>query len=318
MPVPTSGTLLSGRIALEPSFYVPEMEPHTSVPADISPVLPEDVQRLILERAALVRLGSIPTLMLVAHRVRAWVEPLLYRELVIHDEVHQVPDYEPSTVRSDERYYDCPTFSQSRMKALIALKTIGFFRSASRTVRLFGILMDYNIVPLFSAMSGITDLDLGFHCKPEYLPAMAQMTQLRRLKTALKPLFGWDTETTPFAHPVFRHLTHLFACDNWANIEFAPSQWEALGEVAALTHLGLYRMPTGKHMVDILAVCRLECLVICHKGPPAAVPDTRVVQLRQQHVSECIRRYHFRYDEWCLAEMLLDKNTVSIGQLLKR
>ncbi|KAJ7658689.1 hypothetical protein DFH06DRAFT_442254 [Mycena polygramma] len=300
------------------------MESHTSAPAEITPALPEDVERLILEWAALARLGSIPTLMLVAHRVRAWVEPLLYRELVIDDHVYQDPNYECGSGRSDERYFYFPTFSQSRIKALIALKTIGFFRTAFRTVRLHSPIANANVAPLFTAMSEITNLVLDFNGKPEYLPAMAQMPQLRRLKTALKPLFGWDVGQTPFGHPVFRQLTHLYVCDCWASLDFAQDQWENLGEAPALTHLALDKMPTGKHMLDILAVHPLQCIVIwLYRDQPAShTNDVRVVQLRHHDAWSSKRRYDgpgdgdpHRYDEWRLAEMFIAaKNNGTISQ----
>ncbi|KAJ6533885.1 hypothetical protein DFH09DRAFT_1181010 [Mycena vulgaris] len=49
----------------------------------VSPTLPLDLERKIFERTALSRPVCIPNLMRVAWRVQHWVEPLLYRTLVV-------------------------------------------------------------------------------------------------------------------------------------------------------------------------------------------------------------------------------------------
>ncbi|KAJ6521621.1 hypothetical protein DFH09DRAFT_1424685 [Mycena vulgaris] len=48
-----------------------------------SPTLPPELEQHIFELAAISRPACIPTLMLVARRVKHWVEPLLYRTVVI-------------------------------------------------------------------------------------------------------------------------------------------------------------------------------------------------------------------------------------------
>ncbi|KAJ7321089.1 hypothetical protein DFH08DRAFT_889920 [Mycena albidolilacea] len=52
-------------------------------PPPSNPRVPADMEREIFEIAALARPTAIPILMLVAKRVKDWVEPLLYRVLVI-------------------------------------------------------------------------------------------------------------------------------------------------------------------------------------------------------------------------------------------
>ncbi|KAJ7930880.1 hypothetical protein B0H13DRAFT_2309183 [Mycena leptocephala] len=47
----------------------------------MDPVLPHDLEHKIFRLAAVLDFSSIPTLMRVAWRVNAWVEPLLYRAL---------------------------------------------------------------------------------------------------------------------------------------------------------------------------------------------------------------------------------------------
>ncbi|KAJ6458376.1 hypothetical protein C8R47DRAFT_1227014 [Mycena vitilis] len=297
----------SGSIVLHSVMEVGSMK--------ITPALPHDVERLILEWVALTRLGNIPSLMLVAHRVRAWVEPLLYRELVIDDHVSQDPEYgEFHSGCSDERYFYFPTLSQPRIMDLIAHKGPSFFHGAVRTVRLHNPIIHTNVTTLFTAMSGITNLILDFNAEPEYLPVMAEMSQLRRLKTALKPLFGRDIERIPFGHPVFRRITHLYVCDHWAGIEFAQDQWESLGEAPALTHFALEKVPTGKHLMDILSVHPLQCIVfwLYTHELVTQCSDIRVVHIQHYAAWAWKQRYDgprdgepFRYDEWGIADFFI-------------
>ncbi|KAJ6461536.1 hypothetical protein DFH09DRAFT_1229094, partial [Mycena vulgaris] len=66
----------------------------------IFPAFPFDVERIILEMTALSRPVSIPALMLVAWRVKDWVEPWLYRTLVIGtDTIDGIPRCDMETFR---------------------------------------------------------------------------------------------------------------------------------------------------------------------------------------------------------------------------
>ncbi|KAJ7887124.1 hypothetical protein B0H14DRAFT_2696630 [Mycena olivaceomarginata] len=55
------------------------------------PKLPPELECTIFEIAALARPKMIPSLILVAHRVKHWVEPLLYRVIMV------VPRTRPSS-----------------------------------------------------------------------------------------------------------------------------------------------------------------------------------------------------------------------------
>ncbi|KAF8212858.1 hypothetical protein K438DRAFT_1805181, partial [Mycena galopus ATCC 62051] len=55
----------------------------THVHALDEPSLPSELECIIFEIAALLRPQTIPSLMLIAQRVKHWVEPLLYRVLIL-------------------------------------------------------------------------------------------------------------------------------------------------------------------------------------------------------------------------------------------
>ncbi|KAJ7095067.1 hypothetical protein C8R44DRAFT_813875 [Mycena epipterygia] len=49
----------------------------------IAPRLPPELERLVFESAALSHATDIPNLILVAWRIKNWVEPLLYRAVLV-------------------------------------------------------------------------------------------------------------------------------------------------------------------------------------------------------------------------------------------
>ncbi|KAJ7035988.1 hypothetical protein C8F04DRAFT_494085 [Mycena alexandri] len=57
----------------------------------MEPALPLDLERVIFELAASAHLSCIPTLMLVAWRVKAWVEPFLYTAVFLGTSNHNTP-----------------------------------------------------------------------------------------------------------------------------------------------------------------------------------------------------------------------------------
>ncbi|KAJ7204221.1 hypothetical protein C8J57DRAFT_386077 [Mycena rebaudengoi] len=48
------------------------------------PAFPEDLERCIFESAAFFHADCIPALLLVAHRVKIWIEPLFYKVVTIY------------------------------------------------------------------------------------------------------------------------------------------------------------------------------------------------------------------------------------------
>ncbi|KAJ7891811.1 hypothetical protein B0H13DRAFT_2039084 [Mycena leptocephala] len=53
---------------------------------DCPPVFPTELEREIFETTALMHSGTIPLLLRVARRVLTWIEPLLYRTMVISEQ----------------------------------------------------------------------------------------------------------------------------------------------------------------------------------------------------------------------------------------
>ncbi|TFK58527.1 hypothetical protein BDN72DRAFT_906654 [Pluteus cervinus] len=66
-----------------------------------TPRLPVELERAIFEDAAQGSRDSIPTLMLLANRVKEWLEPLLYSIVVIHQSSRGLKGYSPPIERLD-------------------------------------------------------------------------------------------------------------------------------------------------------------------------------------------------------------------------
>ncbi|KAJ7137502.1 hypothetical protein C8R43DRAFT_1132103 [Mycena crocata] len=196
------------------------------------PLLPPELEQKILEISALSDSAVIPQLILVAHRVRIWIEPLLYRIISL--------DPCPSKNNILEHVF---------LKALES-KPATFWQDHTNTYP-WGNTSD---LALFH-------VDYRFQWA-RFLPQMVTMP-LCRLSTDLGELFrpvGLD-----FDHPVFAHLIHLTLLD------ISPgSKWAVgLGRLPCLTHVSFdfprSPYPNGSFesfLRDIFARCNLlEVLV---------------------------------------------------------
>ncbi|KAK7048975.1 tyrosinase central domain-containing protein [Favolaschia claudopus] len=149
--------------------------------------LPTELERLVFECAAVNR-SRIPTLLLVAHRVRIWLEPILYHLLLLNG------------IRSIES-----------VLTVILSKPPSFLESAVRHLLLYSSpfsLKPDTLSQFLHRCPGIISLSLiGDITGPHLLPALAQMHTLKRLSIEMKLLFP-DSQVD-LDHPLFASITHL-------------------------------------------------------------------------------------------------------------
>ncbi|KAJ7620185.1 hypothetical protein FB45DRAFT_148278 [Roridomyces roridus] len=152
--------------------------------ADEQPVFPPELERHIFEICALGRPVLAPKLMLVAWRVKQWIEPLLYRTIVLG---------EPSACR--EGY---PSFTLESLLSTIRAKPPGFLAGAVRNLSLNPSTAGYEEI-LSACTAGLQNLRI-FSIDSAISGAHALST--------LKQLYVFD-----FPHhlpdSVFAQLTHL-------------------------------------------------------------------------------------------------------------
>ncbi|KAJ7613623.1 hypothetical protein DFH06DRAFT_1242449 [Mycena polygramma] len=208
------------------------------------PVLPTDLEREIFEITAVRYPRSIPRLVLVAQRVKIWIEPMLYRTL--------------SVVESAYRFQDTQTL-RIEVDASLHSKPASFLRSHVRHVALSKIPTDM-AASILSVCTEATSLAIfQTPAAPTLLPLLVPMP-LSRLSVGLAELFG--RPTVDFGHPIFARLTHLDIFEAGWDSDHMVS---GLSGLPRLTHLSFNPDPneTTPRVPDILASCELlQVLVI--------------------------------------------------------
>ncbi|KAJ7140386.1 hypothetical protein C8R46DRAFT_1320283 [Mycena filopes] len=150
------------------------------------PILPPDIERLIFEVAASSNLRSVPNLMLVAWRVRDWVEPLLYRVLFLASDLsgHSgAPILGGFPVLSVERFL-CRIATPSRPGFNVPQAVRHMFIHAAEEVH------PDLLATILTACTRTTNLfaHLGSHPEEKTCNTLTEMVGLQRLTTTIKPL----------------------------------------------------------------------------------------------------------------------------------
>ncbi|KAJ7112714.1 hypothetical protein C8R44DRAFT_882466 [Mycena epipterygia] len=187
--------------------------------SSITPTLPLELERYIFEIAALARPKSIPDLMRVAWRVKHWLEPLLYRTLVVRH-LAEPTDCFPSC--------DVATFMK-----IASTQKMSFLRDSVRNL-VVDFLSTEDTHAVLSACPSVENLHVitaGTSNLPFTAPPLDAMP-LRHLYCGLKE-FCTITSFEPFHHSSFHRITHL---ELFYGLE-GPWTWSRLVELPQLTHL---------------------------------------------------------------------------------
>ncbi|KAF7300339.1 hypothetical protein HMN09_00917200 [Mycena chlorophos] len=228
------------------------------------PRLPEDLERDIFLYAAQATSGlddgdsaqvevdveTVKRLVLVAKRTRDWLQPLLFRSLVLVEHT-----------------------SQTRLPALsflLSSKPAEFWAHGPRTIVLnvaFGPDDAAVVLPLLKACTRLERLTIASPDseRRRLLLCLAKMTELKRLSAELGMLFDHTIGSVDLSMPVFpgHTLTHLSLLDELYGI--SPSE-EAhlasqLSTLSELRYLALYGMVAASFLLGVLASCpRLRLL----------------------------------------------------------
>ncbi|KAJ7339782.1 hypothetical protein DFH08DRAFT_246882 [Mycena albidolilacea] len=112
------------------------------------PKLPPELECTIFEIAALARPKMIPSLILVAHRVKHWVEPLLYRVIMV------VPPNE--ALEFDTLQF--PLFTFEILFKVIATKPLEFLQNAVRYLYIDGPVESAELQSICTACKHVVSL----------------------------------------------------------------------------------------------------------------------------------------------------------------
>ncbi|KAF7354282.1 Tyrosinase central domain-containing protein [Mycena venus] len=217
--------------------------------------LPVELERLAFEYAAETR-SEIPNLILVAQRVRVWLEPLLYTVLQLSS----------------------PHLAATVLKSL-ETKPAQFLASTVRHVLVYASTdtLDPEAFERFlTSCPGIVTLSItGSITGPNLLPALGNM-RIQRLSVDLGELFfRYQCEVEEekeeefgvnLDHPLFATVSHLDIMDDSdiEDSELEGQEWlQNLSTLPALTNLAFSTTPNPHIVHSILGSCpRLRVLVV--------------------------------------------------------
>ncbi|KAJ6505163.1 hypothetical protein C8R45DRAFT_545381 [Mycena sanguinolenta] len=133
--------------------------------SESDPRLPPELERRICEIAAVACPIRIPTLMLVARRVRFWVEPLLYRVVFLKD----------STTGQLLRDLNLPAFTADALEQ----RPPNSFRHVRHLFIDDDVVKRPTLKSWLLACTGVTNLYAWFNCAPDILPSINSLTDLQ-------------------------------------------------------------------------------------------------------------------------------------------
>ncbi|KAJ6572438.1 hypothetical protein DFH09DRAFT_406927 [Mycena vulgaris] len=224
----------------------------------VGPTLPFELERQIFELAALSRPALVPTLLRVAWRVKHWVEPLLYRTLVI------------DTV---DRLDGIPSCSLDTFMHIRRNKSASFIRDSVRNLFIYLVSVERTRI-IISACTGAENLWLIPTGHPDPIdsstPRVAvDSMSLRHLYCDFEDFCGLIITFGSFAHPSFSHLTHLELFDGLHDEDDDPVHWTGLTALAHLTHLSFDTYKVLALCPHLLTACKsLRALVLLRHRPP--------------------------------------------------
>ncbi|KAJ7430239.1 hypothetical protein FB451DRAFT_1500804 [Mycena latifolia] len=258
------------------------------------PAFPFELERQIFEICALSRIVAIPRLMLVAWRVKQWVEPLFYRTLTIASEDEDGP----------RMVKGLPVFPTEVIISAIKTRPATFFRDSVRNV-----LLHDNLAGAFTAIlsvcTGVENLSTNVK---DDLSALASLS-LKHLYATVNPIF----RIFPPAHPVFSRLTHLELFDYPDDTTVLLSR---LPLIPQLTHLSFYHHDLLSICPHLLQTCTFLSVLVCHdpwhkfrSGSAAAL--SRDVRFVVMHVNDYLLDWQMGaytgLDYWTRAESFIAK-----------
>ncbi|KAJ6452080.1 hypothetical protein C8R45DRAFT_86919 [Mycena sanguinolenta] len=268
-----------------------------------TPALPPELERAIFEIAAVSRPRVIPKFMLVALRVKIWVEPLLYRTLLVDSPRLQfVPrDESPFTIECDQ------------LISAIHSKPSSFFRDSVRNLCLAHNLAEEEAIVL-SACSAIENL---WMLRQNKVNVLDFNLPLKRLHCMVGMLFR--TSQLDFTHGIFSSITHLELFDNLADI-INPEAWSTLPCIPHLTHLAfnddnflpicLALLPTWESLrvMMILLDREMDADFLANHNATGLAHDLRfVVSTCASYLQDWIEGIQVGCDYWSRAEDFIAK-----------
>ncbi|KAJ6555991.1 hypothetical protein B0H19DRAFT_1151712 [Mycena capillaripes] len=164
------------------------METNSSIS---EPLLPPELECMIFEEAALAQRTIIPTLMLVAKRVKDWVEPLLYRVIMLWS--------------TGEGAFGFPAFTVPILLKILEKKPQEFFQNFVKHLFLQGRFEFSDLETIFTACNRATNIYDYYVLNSHSIGVLGGLNYLRHLSIPLGTFLDLCTHQTPSLHTI----THL-------------------------------------------------------------------------------------------------------------
>ncbi|KAJ7088102.1 hypothetical protein C8R44DRAFT_892901 [Mycena epipterygia] len=257
-------------------------EPWTQL-LNSQPFLPSWNDRSL--KPALLGPAGIPKLMLVAWRIKEWVEPLLYRIIALGR--GQLPML--------------PAITSKFLLSAINQRP-SFFHGTVRHLMVAGV----KTTTFESILSVCTSVDnLWVNHDLAQLQTIMEPLRLKHLYTKTLPFLR---TLTPL-HPFFSQITHLELMDTWEGLE----TWSELYLIPQLTHLSFIVGVFFPLCVELLGMCKsLAVLVFLRSPSPSSVAELShdfrfvVMQCFCYHL-DWQMGVHAGRDYWSCAESFIAK-----------
>ncbi|KAJ6459145.1 hypothetical protein C8R47DRAFT_1162453 [Mycena vitilis] len=248
------------------------------------PRLPPELERMIFEVAALARWTEIPRLVRVAWRVKKWIQPLLYRIVLLtsHWTSHQAEmsgfPIVPIGTMVDAVCEQSTPFLDSAVHHLF----FDYAREEHLPISTMNIILTRcrHVARLFTFDTPDLEHLNSLHC-------------LRRL--TLDTSSGFPHVTGAFTQPLFRNVTHLELLNDWDGGDSDASSrfWTDVGLLPHLTHLAFNSlMESPTFHPGLRANTRLQCFAFLHRS--ANILDAVVLSDDERFV--CIQQTDWRLD----------------------
>ncbi|KAJ7617601.1 hypothetical protein DFH06DRAFT_1342754 [Mycena polygramma] len=195
------------------------------------PCFPPEIEREILETAAVLHPAMIPLLLRICHRVHAWIEPLLYRVLTVD-------------------YRNLPSLRAAETKSASFLHTAVRHLFLEQPVK----ISEFRTT-LLKNCTGVTNLYFDGALEIQFLDILGNM-RLRKL--SLSAPRDVSEKRQLLHHSTLRFLTHLDLFESSGTTTDAHPTWEhwrALAAQPELTHLCLSRQFTSDVLIHALDEC---------------------------------------------------------------
>ncbi|KAK7042208.1 hypothetical protein R3P38DRAFT_2889145 [Favolaschia claudopus] len=236
---------------------------------------PFELERHIFEIAAHLHPKSIPTLFLVAHRVKTWLEPVLYNVVVFANAL-------PGSVCFDYAQFCSAIQSQTTSEYVtnLLISDTG--------------IVDVDDVHLILASCSAVENLVVVPSHTTYLPFLAAMP-LRRLYISLIETFP-PARAIDFTHSLFSYLTHLLLSDRLEDTQW--EDWQGLVLIPNLTHLAFLVERSLPIFQGALTGCpKLRVLVSLYwQFHTSSVPEHGLEPLGQDTRFVCMPAPRFSHD----------------------